>query len=583
MTAPITDAADWRRSSTATGVLRDFNDAGVLESSDVLVAQRITSLAKEPDERVALAIAFAVRAVRGGSVCVDLATVREQVGAAADLPWPEPADWSAAVSASVLAADPPVLHLDAGLLYLDRYWIEECRVAQDVLALAGARRSGAIPDVARLFPDGYAEQRGAAELALSRALTVLTGGPGTGKTTTVARLLALLAEQAELDGGSGLRIALAAPTGKAAARLLEAVRAEVSKLEPVDQARLPELTATTMHRLLGWRPDSSSRFQHNRDNRLPHDVIVVDETSMVSLTMMARLLEAVRPDSRLILVGDPDQLASVEAGAVLADLVEGLAAATPTTHSPIARLVTPHRFGASIGALAAAIRDGHADDALEVLAAGGEHVEWVDTEQPSAILRKVLVPHALALREAAVLGDGHAALATLEEHRMLCAHRRGPFGAAYWNRQVERWLSEQTDTPLWAAWYAGRPVLVTANDYGLGLLNGDTGIAVLRDGGLRVVMSASAGPLELATSRLADIETMHAMTIHKSQGSQAREVTVLLPPTDSRLLTRELLYTAVTRARDKVRLIGSSDQVRAAIERRATRATGLSRRLRGET
>lgn len=583
MTAPITDAADWRRSSTATGVLREFNDAGVLESSDVLVAQRITSLAKETDERVALAIAFAVRAVRGGSVCVDLGTVREQIGAAVDLPWPEPADWSAAVSASVLAADPPVLHLDAGLLYLDRYWIEECRVAEDVLALAGARRSGAIPDVARLFPDGYAEQRGAAELALSRALTVLTGGPGTGKTTTVARLLALLAEQGELDGGSGLRIALAAPTGKAAARLLEAVRAEVAKLEPVDQARLPELTATTMHRLLGWRPDSSSRFQHNRDNRLPHDVIVVDETSMVSLTMMARLLEAVRPDSRLILVGDPDQLASVEAGAVLADLVEGLAAATPTSDSPIARLVTPHRFGASIGALAAAIRDGHADDALEVLAAGGEHVEWVDTEQPSAILRKVLVPHALALREAAVLGDGHAALSTLEEHRMLCAHRRGPFGAAYWNRQVERWLSEQTDTPLWAAWYAGRPVLVTANDYGLGLLNGDTGIAVLRDGGLRVVMSASAGPLELATSRLADIETMHAMTIHKSQGSQAREVTVLLPPTDSRLLTRELLYTAVTRARDKVRLIGSSDQVRAAIERRATRATGLSRRLRGET
>ena len=583
MTAPITDAADWRRSSTATGVLREFNDAGVLESSDVLVAQRITSLAKETDERVALAIAFAVRAVRGGSVCVDLGTVREQIGAAVDLPWPEPADWSAAVSASVLAADPPVLHLDAGLLYLDRYWIEECRVAQDVLALAAVHRGGATPDIARLFPDGYAEQRGAAELALSRALTVLTGGPGTGKTTTVARLLALLAEQGELDGGSGLRIALAAPTGKAAARLLEAVRAEVAKLEPVDQARLPELTATTMHRLLGWRPDSSSRFRHNSDNRLPHDVIVVDETSMVSLTMMARLLEAVRPDSRLILVGDPDQLASVEAGAVLADLVEGLAAATPTSDSPIARLVTPHRFGASIGALAAAIRDGHADDALEVLAAGGEHVEWVDTEQPSAILRKVLVPHALALREAAVLGDGHAALATLEEHRMLCAHRRGPFGAAYWNRQVERWLSEQTDTPLWAAWYAGRPVLVTANDYGLGLLNGDTGIAVLRDGGLRVVMSASAGPIELATSRLADIETMHAMTIHKSQGSQAREVTVLLPPTDSRLLTRELLYTAVTRARDKVRLIGSSDQVRAAIERRATRATGLSRRLRGET
>ncbi len=579
MTAPVIESGDWRRSVSATGLLREFNDAGVLEASDVLVAQRLTQLAKEENELVALALAFVVRAVRGGSVCLDLAGVAQQVGEP-DLPWPDPKQWLDAVSASVLAGDPPVLHVDISggeaLLYLDRYWIEECRVAEDVLALAGSARTGPMPDVHRLFPDSFAEQRAAAEVALSRALTVLTGGPGTGKTTTVARLLALLAEQAELDGRPRLRIALAAPTGKAAARLLEAVQEEVAVLDETDRARLPELTATTLHRLLGSRPDTSSRFRHNRDNRLPHDVIVVDETSMVSLTMMARLLEAVRPESRLLLVGDPDQLASVEAGAVLADLVEGLAAVDDT---PIARLITPHRFGESIRALANAIRDGKADDALEVLAAGGEHIEWVDTQQPSEVLRKVLVPHALALREAAVLGDDAAALKTLEEHRMLCAHRRGPYGVAYWNRQVERWLAEQTDNPLWTAWYVGRPVLVTANDYGLGLYNGDTGVAVLRDGALRAVMSGSAGPVELATSRLADIETMHAMTIHKSQGSQAREVTVLLPQEDSRLLTRELLYTAVTRARHKVRLIGSAEQVTAAIERRAVRATGLSRLL----
>ena len=582
MSAPVSktlDPADWRRSVSAVGLLREFNDAGVLDSSDVLVAQRLTQLAKEDNELVALAIAFVVRAVRGGSGCLDLATVAEQV-AEPGLPWPDPQQWCDAVAASTLAGDPPVLHFDVtdgvGLLYLDRYWIEECRVAQDVLTLAASKRTGPLPDIDRLFSGTYAEQRGAAEVALSRALTVLTGGPGTGKTTTVARLLALLAEQAELDGRTRLRIALAAPTGKAAARLLEAVKDEVAKLDPIDRDRLPELTATTLHRLLGSRPDTSSRFRHNRDNRLPHDVIVVDETSMVSLTMMARLLEAVRPDSRLLLVGDPDQLASVEAGAVLADLVDGLAAVDDT---PIARLTTSHRFGESIRALATAIRDGKADEALAVLAAGGDHIEWVDTESPADILRKTLVPHALALREAAVLGDGPAALATLEEHRMLCAHRRGPYGVAYWNRQVERWLAEQTDTPLWAAWYVGRPVLVTANDYGLGLYNGDTGVAVLRDGALRAVMSGSAGPVEFATSRLADIETMHAMTIHKSQGSQAREVTVLLPGEDSRLLTRELLYTAVTRARHKVRLIGSADQVRAAIERRAVRATGLSRRL----
>ena len=569
------DDADWRHAVGAEGLLAEFNAAGVIEAADVLVAQRLTALAKDSDSRVALAVALVVRAVRGGSVCVDLAALQQQIRAE-ELPWPAPQEWTAAVSASVLAGDPPVLHVENGLVYLDRYWIEECRVARDVLALAAGRRSDPTPDVARLFPDSYAEQRAAAEVALSRALTVLTGGPGTGKTTTVARLLALLAEQADMGGKTRLRIALAAPTGKAAARLLEAVQSEVDKLDAADRNRLPPLTATTLHRLLGSRPDTSSRFRHNRDNRLPHDVIVVDETSMVSLSMMARLLEAVRPESRLLLVGDPDQLASVEAGAVLADLVEGLATAGD---SPVASLVTSHRFGASIGALAAAIRDGDAATALDVLAAGGDHIEWVVTDDPADTLRKVLVPHALRLREAAVLGNAVGACEILEQHRMLCAHRNGRYGVTYWNRQIERWLSEQTDMPLWSAWYVGRPVLVTANDYGLSLYNGDTGVAVLCDGGLRAAMNSSAGPVELAPGRLSDVETMHAMTIHKSQGSQAGEVTVLMPPVDSRLLTRELLYTAVTRARDKVRLIGTADQVRAAIERRAVRASGLTRRL----
>ncbi len=576
MTAPLSDPADCRRSIAATGLLGTFNAAGALESADVLVAQRLTELTGEADERVALAVGFVVRAVRGGSVCIDLSEIQRQVGMP-DLPWPTPADWLRVVSGSALVTEQPVLHLEAGLLYFDRYWVEECRVAGDVLALAASRRAGTALDLSRLFPASYAEQRGAAEVALSRALTVLTGGPGTGKTTTVARLLALLAEQAARDGRPRLRIALAAPTGKAAARLLEAVRTEVDALDSTDRARLPELSATTLHRLLGSRPDTSSRFRHNRENRLAHDVIVVDETSMVSLTMMARLLEAVRPESRLVLVGDPDQLASVEAGAVLADLVDGL-----DTHidSPVARLVTPHRFGESIGALAQAIRDGDADAAVGVLAAGGANIEWIDSGDAAGVLRKVVVPHALKLREAAVLGAAGEALATLEEHRMLCAHRRGPYGVTYWNRQIERWLAERTDMPLWAPWYPGRPVLVTANDYGLGLYNGDTGVAVQRDGALRAVMAAAGGPVELATGRLADIETMHAMTIHKSQGSQAAEITVLLPPEDSRLLTRELFYTAVTRARTKVRVVGTADQVRAAVARRAARASGLGGRLR---
>jgi exodeoxyribonuclease V alpha subunit len=403
---------------------------------------------------------------------------------------------------------------------------------------------------------------------------VLTGGPGTGKTTTVAGLLALLAEQAELAGHPRPRIALAAPTGKASARLQEAVRLEIENLPEWDRARLSGLQAVTLHRLLGPRPDTSARFRHHRGNRLPHDVIVVDETSMVSLTMMARLLEAVRPDTRLILVGDPDQLTSVEAGAVLADLVDGLGG-----RAQIAELTTSHRFGESIGVLAGAIRSGDSDRVLELLSAGGDHVEFIDGQDRNARLRDILVPHALRIREAAAAGAVTSALAALDEHRLLCAHREGPHGVRLWNRQLEHWLTEETGEPIWTDWYVGRPVLVTANDYGLRLYNGDTGVTVLDSGVLRVAIAGASGVLDFATSRLADVETMHAMTVHKSQGSQAGEITVLLPPEDSRLLTRELFYTAVTRAKRKVRVVGSEAEVRAALDRRVVRATGLRQRL----
>ncbi|MUM19652.1 exodeoxyribonuclease V subunit alpha [Mycobacterium sp. CBMA271] len=540
----------------------------ILEAADVHVAQRLTALVSEADESVELAVALAVRALRGGSVCVDLRAVAAQVDDLS-LPWPAASEWLAAVQASPLAGDPPVLRVMGDLLYLDRYWREEQQVCEDVLALSTVSAPSEVPGYERLFPPGFEEQRAAADIALSQGLTVLTGGPGTGKTTTVARLLALLAEQASAAERPPLRIALAAPTGKAAARLQEAVQLEVNRLDAVDRSRLAGLQATTLHRLLGSRPDTSSRFRHHRGNRLPHDVIVVDETSMVSLTMMARLLEAVRPETRLLLVGDPDQLASVEAGAVLADLVEGLGA------DKVAALRTSHRFGEAIGTLAAAVRDGDADRALEVLASGDQHVEW---STDSGGLRDVLVPHALRLRSASLAGDGAAALAVLDEHRLLCAHRHGPFGVTHWNRQVERWITEETGEPHWAAWYAGRPILVTSNDYGLRLYNGDTGVTVAGPDGLRAVI----GSASFAPSRLTEVETMHAMTIHKSQGSQATEVTVLLPSEDSRLLTRELFYTAVTRAKERVRVVGSEAEVRAAIKRQAVRASGLGRRLRAD-
>jgi exodeoxyribonuclease V alpha subunit len=559
-----------------TGALWAFNEAGVLDLSDVHVAQRICALGKEPDERVALALALVVRALRGGSVCVDLSTIAGLAGFH-ELPWPADRAWLSAVRASTLLGEPPVMHLhEDRLLYLDRYWREETQVCDDLLALLAPGPTTRSPASERLFPAGFEEQRQAAEIALSQPVTVLTGGPGTGKTTTVARLLALAAEQSEFSGGPRPRIALAAPTGKAAARLHEAVAHEVAKLAAVDRRRLGELNAVTLHRLLGSKKGTSTRFRHDRANRLPHDVIVVDEMSMVSLTLMARLLEAVRPDARVLLVGDPDQLASVEAGAVLADLVDGLSARDDVQ---VAALRTSHRFGELIGALADAIRVGDADHVLTLLRSGDEHVEFVEDDDPTPRLRAVLVPHALRLREAALLGAADVALSRLDEHRLLCAHRRGPFGVAHWNTEVQRWIAEETGQPPWSEWYAGRPLLVTANDYGLRIYNGDTGVTVAGPDGLRAVIAGATGSLNFAVSRLGEVETMHAMTIHKSQGSQADEVTVLMPPEDSRLLTRELFYTAVTRAKGKVRVVGSEASVRAAIGRRAVRATGLRQRL----
>jgi exodeoxyribonuclease V alpha subunit len=584
------DPRDRRFALGATGLLRTFNRAQVLNAADVHVAQRLGRLLEEDDEQVLLATALAVRAVSAGSICLDLATVSElpleNVSLEGEpLPWPEPAAWVETVGRSPLVRE-QMLRLVGSRLYLDRYWREEGQVCDDLITRV--RRTPPEVDQAaletglrRVFPlDGYDEQRDAARSAAARWTTMLTGGPGTGKTTTVAGLLALVAEQHELETGQPPRIALSAPTGKAAARLQEAVEEATSKLtDPVDQERLRGLRSSTLHRLLGWRPDSSVRFRHNRDNRLPHDVIVVDETSMVSLTMMARLLEAVRPDARLVLVGDPDQLASVEAGAVLADLVAGFADAAD---SPVHPLQTTHRFGRHIGALAQALRDGDPDAVMASLREGSDEVELVDPtdEEQMTRFRSRVTDVAATLRLAAERGEADAALEALSQHRLLCAHREGPYGVSGWNRQVERLVSERTGVTHYDEWYAGRPILVTANDYDQLLNNGDMG-APIRDaeGRLRVVVQVPGGVREFATTRLSGVETVHAMTVHKSQGSQAHTVSVVLPDEDSRLLTRELFYTAVTRAQEQVRVVGTEAAIRAAVGREVQRASGLGERL----
>ncbi len=616
--AEQTDGWDRTLARSARGVLGELNSAGVLSAADVHVATTLARLGHEGDAEVVLAAALATRAVREGSVCVELSRVDEL---APERSWPEPKAWLDRVRTSKLAAQ-GALVVDLDLVYLQRYHHQEVVVCADL----AARADQAPPTVDegvlaagldRVFPGaGYAEQRAAADVALRTWTTVLTGGPGTGKTTTVAGVLALLAEQHE-GAGRPMRVALAAPTGKAAARLQEAVaealqpilEAELTTAQRAALAPLRDVTAATLHRLLGRRP-GSRRPRHDRGNRLPHDVIVVDEASMMSLTMTARLLEAVRPQTRLLLVGDPDQLVSIEAGAVLADLVCGLQsvdaeaastqgaggthglAATQGTGSTqgtggtqprvagVARLRTVHRFGERIGALAQALRDGDADAAVRVLRDGGDELRLIEDPDATAYLQAPLTRHALALREAALAGDGPGALAAMAGHRLLCAHREGPHGVGTWNRYIERWVTEATGDGLWDPMYAGRPLLVTANDYALGLFNGDTGAVVVGDDGRpQAVVVAQDGLRRLAVSRLGDVETMHAMTIHKAQGSQARAVTVLLPEQDSTLLTRELLYTAVTRAQERLVVVGSEAVVRAAIGRQVRRASGLRQRL----
>jgi exodeoxyribonuclease V alpha subunit len=611
----------------AAGLLSVFNRAGILNAADVHTAETVCRIGQEPDEKVRLALALTVRALRNGSVCIDLLSVRttafDEAETAIDLaalPWPDPQEWVAAIQASPLVAngaDQPSgrpLRLAGGLLYLERYWQQEelvriqlqRRFAAPAPEIDQSRLSNAL---LRLFDhQGLApgesdrQQLAAAASALGR-VTVLAGGPGTGKTTTVARLLALLRDQP----GPALRVALAAPTGKAAARLEEAVRSAAAHLEPQDQERLGDLTASTLHRLLGWLPSNRSRFRHDATNHLPHDVVIVDEMSMVSLTMMARLLEAVRPSARLVLVGDPDQLSSVEAGAVLADIARApgvpdadlgrrlvelglIAEGQPAPVHGVVQLTRTWRFGGAIDALARAIRAADADAAMDILRSGASDVSFseVDLESaPTEALARSLAGMAVQVREAgkamlaaARSGEVDNALAALDRHRLLCAHQRGQYGVARWGLEVERWLT--ASIPGYAAdgeWYVGRPLLVTANDYEMGLYNGDTGVIVQTPDGVRAAFARGAAAKLYPPVRLDAIQTVHAMTVHRAQGSQFDAVSFVVPPPDSPLLTRELLYTAVTRARRRVLLIGSEEAIRRAVLRPANRASGLRNRL----
>ncbi len=636
MTTPLTiDQFGARRAHAATGALHAFCKATVLDAADVHVATtlcRLGGAASDGDDPVALGIAFAVRAIRMSSVVVDLATISTTATTddeldldLADLPWPDPTAWVDRLAASPLVAvgdddaTTAPLRLLGTRLALDRYWRLERHVADELLRRADTPPSAVDLDVLQTGLDalfdvpGPDRQRLAAAAAVLRSGSVVAGGPGTGKTTTVAKIIALLLQQPTPDG-QPWRIALAAPTGKAAARLQEAVHREAGVLDIDDEVRAAMLAveASTIHRLLGWRPDNQSRFRHDRHNQLPHHAVILDETSMVSLTLMSRVLEAVRPTARLVLVGDPQQLTSVEAGAVLGDVVgpadEALQMrpaardelATVTGRSVdavvddrpssigdgIVVLDTNYRFGGGLGDLAGHLRSGDADATVEFLAAGSDDVTWLpidvagaDAHLGATAIRERVLDRARAVVAAARAGDAEGALSAMDDVQVLCAHRRGPHGVSRWRTEIEHWLVDAVSGYNPTGWYAGRPLLVTSNDRQLDLYNGDTGVVVDDAGVLRCAFERRGEIVHVSPTRLSAVETLYAMTIHKSQGSQFGEVVVVLPDETSPILTRELLYTAVTRAESAVTLIGTETAVRSAVERPVSRASGLRSRL----
>ena len=513
----------------------------------------------------------------------------------------DPADPTAAAAVAPEAVRPLVL--EGTRLATDRLHRTERRIVAALARRAGVLDALSVPPVVAA---DHPEQRAAVAALLgpgrTRGVGVLVGGPGTGKTTTVAALVAAVVAAA--DGGGPVRVALAAPTGRAASRLREAVegrRDAVAAAHGDDvAAAVAGLQASTVHRLLGLR---ATRSRRERTAPLPYDLVVVDEASMLALPLAAELLDALAPATQLVLVGDPHQLESIETGAVLGSLVAGLGQdddAGAAAGGPVARLRHGHRdLGAAEDRVrfAGAVRDGDADAALAALtsADGRAGLAWVDTEQvmpPAEREDRLLAPllgapggaGLLGAAAAARDGDAATALAALRGVRLLCAHREGPRGVSHWTARLRARLVPVVGGTS-GAFLTGEPVQVLANDRSGLLANGDVGVVVGRGAAQRIVFdvadpAAGGGPLERPPALAGPIASALAVTVHRGQGSEYATVVVVLPAADSPLATRELLYTAVTRAREHAVIVGDAAAVRACVVRRSVRVGGLAAGLR---
>jgi exodeoxyribonuclease V alpha subunit len=578
----------------------------------------------EQDSVLARTAALASMRNLQGDVCVDLAeyagrplfhtSVDEGSDEVIAVPrGPALNDWVEALSAAEWVGEPDAeapLILDGRRLYLGKYWHFEQQVASSLRARMLLVDNLDLPlleeGLDRLFPGGSAEevywQKIAAAIAVSRRFAVISGGPGTGKTTTIVKVLALL-----LGQDPTLRIALAAPTGKAAARLTDAVRGGKGRVgaDPRQLSRIPD-EAVTMHRLLG--AGFGAAFRHNRDNPLLVDCLVVDEASMIDLPLMARLLEALPDQARIILLGDRDQLASVEAGNVLGDITghgreirysklqirfleqAGAASAgkfpsgsdSMQAADAVGLLKVSYRFKADsgIGALSQAVNAGRSADALGLLQTDGlDDIAWMDAREKGlnpACIDWAVERYARYLRQ----DDVAAALGVFEHSRVLAALHRGPFGVDEINRLIASRLQSR-DLIQGGQEYQGKPVMVTANDYEVGLFNGDIGL-LWRDENqvLRVYFLLAENQVRSVSIRqLPEHICAYALTVHKSQGSEFDEVLLVLPVERSPVVTRELIYTGITRARRTVTIHGSGETFLEGCRMRVQRASALAEKL----
>ena len=599
-------------------------DHNLLSELDIHFARLITRISGQESPGLFLASALVSHATSEGHVCLDLSSPDEKPLIAGEpgtetFRWPSLAEWrEILVSSSSAVGRPgdyrPLIFDDRTRLYLYRYWDYERTLANALRASAASEIEKVdVPllsdGLSRLFPEDITGetdwQKVAAFVCVMKKFCVISGGPGTGKSTVIAKILALILEQA--NNHDEIRVALAAPTGKAAARLQEAIKnakEDLSVNNQVKAAIVPE--ASTIHRLLGTI-QGSPYFRHNPKNPLPFQLVVIDEASMVDLALMSKLVCAIPSDARLILLGDRDQLASVEAGAVLGDICntgrinsfsktfskslyeitgEQIDISADTTGSPlqdcVVQLQKSYRFGteSGIGKVSMAVNKGDGDLALDQMKGRTYHdIAWQSLPSVNALYGKLRDSVLRRYKPYLTAIDPFEAFHLFEQFRIMCALRKGPYGVSAVNGLVEQILRDNKLINPERTWYKGRPVLITRNDYELGLFNGDIGI-ILPDPEsnteLRAFFPSTEGELrKFLPFRLPEHETAYAMTVHKSQGSEFDNALLLLPDRDTPVLTRELIYTGITRAKKTVEVWATEPVFLKGVHKRTFRASGL--------